>query len=180
MTANSGALMAALRFGEADLQANRQGQLSPAQAARLKKMRQRQSLLAAALFAFFVIGATILLYAGQRGNNLILSGAGALLILVNAILVGRMGRAWMRISGDLRLGAVQALAGDVQRVLRRGRQGDSYLLRIACQCLPVNKQVFLGFQHNAPYRIYRSRHAGLLLSAEAIGQPRKITEEGRP
>ncbi len=169
MTEAASGLMAALQFTGSDLAANRQGRLSPAQAARIQRTRRRQLFLAVILFIFFVIGATILLFAGQREGNPILTGAGGALIAMNALLVGLVGRGSMRVGSDLRAGSVEALAGEVERVLRRGRQGDSYLLRINGDDLRVTKEIFLGFRHECPYRIYRTKGSRMLLSAEAIG-----------
>ncbi len=166
MTAGASALPALLRFSEADLRANRQGRLSEAQAARLHQARRRASLLAALLFCALVIVASLLLYSGQARGKPLLSMTGSLLIVVNALLSGFAGRSWMRTGSDLRAGAVEALAGDVERVLRRGPAGDRYLLRINGDSLAVSRDVFLGFQHAAPYRIYRSSHSRQLLSAE--------------
>lgn len=169
MTEAASSLMTALQFTGTDLAANRQGKLSPAQTARIQQVRRRQLLLAVILFFFFVIGATILLFAGQRAGNPILSGAGGALIVMNALLIGLVGRGSMRIGSDLRADNVEALAGEVERVLRRGRQGDSYLLRINGDDLRVTKEIFLGFRHERPYRIYRTKGSRMLLSAEAIG-----------
>ena len=166
MTKSAAALMAALNFSEADLQANRQGQLGPAQTARIKAMRRRHVLMAAGLFLALALAATLLIFFGQRNQNAILSAAGGLLTVVNALVVGGLGRAWMRTAGDLRAGGVETLAGEVERVLRRGPQGNSCLLRIDGISLYVTQDVFLSFRHEAPYRIYRTRRAGLLLSAE--------------
>ena len=168
MTARADALMAALQFNSVDLEANRQGRLSPAQMRRIKQARQRHLLIAAALFVVFVIGATVFLYAGQLADNRILSGAGGALIVMNALLLGIAGRGAMRMNGDLGSGGVESLAGEVERVLRRGRQSDSFLLRIDGADLPVTKDIFLGFAHERPYRIYRARRSGRLLSAEAL------------
>lgn len=168
MTEAASSLMAALQFTGSDLVANRQGRLSPAQAARIQRARRRQLLLAGILFFFFVIGATILLFAGQREDNPILTGAGGALIVMNALLVGLVGRGSMRIGSDLRADSVEELTGEVERVLRRGRQGDSYLLRINGDDLRVSKEIFLGFRHECPYRIYRTRGSRMLLSAEAL------------
>lgn len=169
MTEAASRLMAALQFTGSDLAANRQGRLSPAQAARIQRTRRRQLLLAVILFFFFVIGATILLFAGQREDNPILTGAGGALIVMNTLLVGLVGRGSMRVGSDLRAGSVEALAGEVERVLRRGRQGDSYLLRINGDDLRVTKEIFMGFRHECLYRIYRTKGSRMLLSAEAIG-----------
>ena len=115
------ALMRAMRFSEADLQANRSGELSRVQAERMQRARRRQLIIAVIVFFAFVILATSLLYFGQRNQNQILAMAGALLIVVNAILVGIVGRAFMRLGSDLRAGNIEVLDGDVERVLRRGR-----------------------------------------------------------
>lgn len=169
MTEAASSLMAALQFTRSDLAANQQGKLSPAQAARIQRARRRQLLGAALLFFCFVNGATMMLFAGQREGNPILSGAGGALIVMNALLVGLVGRGSMRVSSDLRAGSVEALAGEVERVLRKGPQGEMYLLRIAGADLRVSKEVFLGFRHERSYRIYRSKGSRMLLSAEAIG-----------
>ena len=164
----NGMLMAALGFSEADLDDNRRGALSPTQAARLRSSRQRQLLFALPLFVGLVLAATVLVFAGQRSGNPVLSLAGALLIVINAVVVGTVGRGYMRVGADLRPGNVEALAGEVERVLRRGRHGDDYLIRIGGASLRVSKAVFLGFQHQASYRVYRAAHSSLLLSVERL------------
>lgn len=166
---DAGALMKALQFTDGDLQANRNGNLSQAQMEGIRAKRRRYSGAAAIGFATMVVAATVLMFLGQRSGNPILQGAGLLLVLINAILVGFAGRSYMRVAGDLRAGQVEALKGEVQRVLRRGRGGDSYLLRIDGVDLQVSRAVFIGFEHEAPYRVYRTVHAGLLLSAERLG-----------
>ncbi len=169
MTSEVEALMSAMDFTSADLEANRRGDLSPAQAAMLNRNRRRQIAIAMTLFPLLVIAATILLYLGQINNNAILGGAGALMILLNALLVGIIGRSYMRLSQDLQAGNVDKLTGEVERVLQRGRQSDTYLLRINGDNLQVSQDIFRSFRHQALYRIYRANHSGLLLSAEPLG-----------
>ncbi len=166
--ADVGALMKALHFTDADLRENRTGNLSLAQMAGIRAKRRRYSGAAAIGFVTLVIAATMLIFLGQRNGNLILQAAGMLLVLINAILVGFTGRAYMRVAGDLRTGKVETLKGEVERVLRRGRGGESYLLRIDGVDLQVSRSVFIGFEHEAPYQVYRTAHAGLLLSAERL------------
>ena len=166
MTAEENALPAVLGFTSVDLEANRQGKLSHSQIERMKKMRQRSTLLATALFFAMVLGATILFYIGQVNRSVILFGVGATLTVINAIMVGRAGRAYMQLGSDLRAGQVEALTGEVERILRRGRASDGYLLRINGAELNVTKEVFIGFRHKAPYRIYRTGISHVLLSAE--------------
>lgn len=162
------ALMAAVGFSEADLEANRRGVISATQVARLRSSRQRQLAIALLLFVSLVVGATVFIYAGQSGGNPALSLAGAALILINAVVVGMIGRGYMRVGGDLRPGNITVLAGEVERVLRRGRQRDHYLIRVDGASLDVTKDIFQGFQHQASYRIYRAAHSGLLLSVERL------------
>lgn len=165
---DASALQAALRFSSEDLEANRQGLLSPAQIARMISIRQRKMLFASALFIGFVLAATVAIYMGQLNRNAILIGAGAALTVINAVLVGRAGRDYMNVGGDLRRGQVEVLAGDVEMVLRRGRASECYLLRINGAELTVTKEIFVGFRHESPYRIYRASVSRKLLSAEPM------------
>ncbi len=168
MTPSAAPLMAAMNFTQADLTANRQGHLSQAQIERIKAMRQRHISMAAALFLALALAATLFIFFGQRDQSLILSAAGGLLTVVNAVMTGSLGRLYMRTASDLRSGGIEVLAGEVERVLRRGRQRDNYLLRIDGVSLYVNKDIFQVFRHEAPYRIYRTRLSGVLLSAEPL------------
>ena len=90
-----------------------------------------------------------------------------MLTVINAAMVFRAGRAYMRVGVDLRVGGIEALAGVVERVLRRSRGADSYALRIDGVELSVSKAVFQGFGHLRRYRIYRASSSRALLSAEA-------------
>lgn len=169
MKSDGSALCAALGCTPADLEANRLGKLSHSQMERMKAIRQRNTLVASAFFLALVLGATVLFYLGQLNRSLILFGAGLALTLFNAAAVGRAGRAYMQIGGDLRAGQVEIISGVVERVLRRGRASDSFMLRVNGEDLPVTKDVFMGFRHMAPYRIYRAGSSRVLLSAEQEG-----------
>ncbi len=168
MTGDASALPIALRFSTEDLDANRQGLLSPAQIARMTSARQRSMVIAAVAFIALVLAATVVVYIGQLNQSGLLFGVGAGLTVINAIQVGRAGRVYMSVGGDLRRGKVELLAGDVERVLRRGRASDSYLLRINGVELTVTKEVFASFRHEAPYHIYRACASCALLSAEPM------------
>lgn len=169
MTMDSHDLSTALGFTASDLEANRQGALNQAQKERMKRIRRRNTLVASALFIALALGATLIFYLGQINRSLILFGAGAILTMVNVFTVVRAGRAYMQVGGDLRTGQVEVLAGEVERVLRRGRASDSYMLRIDGVELNVTRDVFVGFRHMAPYRIYRAGISRALLSAERTG-----------
>ena len=167
MTLGSNDLPNALGFTASDLEANRRGALNHAQMERMKGIRRRDTLIAAALFVALALGATVLFYLGQLNRSLILFGVGAILTMVNAVTLVRAGRAYLRIGDDLRAGQVEILAGEVERVLRRGRAVDSYMLRINGVELNVSKDVFAVFRHMAPYRLYRAGVSHILLSAES-------------
>jgi len=162
------ALMEVLNFTADDLTANRAGNLSSAQADRLKRNRQRTTLIGVVAFFVIVVIATIFLYFGQQNQSTILSIVGALLTVVNAIMIGMIARAHLRTNADLREGGVKVLEGELERVVRRGRQQDNYVLRIDGISLYVTKEVFIQFRHEIPYRIYRSRWSGVVLSAEPL------------
>ncbi len=166
MTASAEGLRAALNFTESDLRANRQGQLAIEQVKRLRRDQRRSGLIGALVFSALVFASTALIFAGQTENNAIMLLAGLGLILVNALMIGHIGRGIMRMNSDLRSNGVETLAGNVERVLRRGRQRDSYLLKVADQTLYVTKDIFLQFDHLKPYRIYRTGLTRVLLSAE--------------
>ena len=165
---SGGDLGRALNFDMADLAANRDGSISESQAQRIQRDRRRTAIFAALACLALALTATVLLYIGQTAQNTIASLGGVGLTLFNALLVGYAGRAFMRLNGDLRLGGVEALTGQVERILRRGRQSDNYRLRINGVDLPITKEVFLCFRHRAQYRVYRARHSRRLLSAERL------------
>ena len=162
------ALMDVMGFTASDLEANQQGNLSSTQADKLQRTRRRNTIIGGVLFFVFVIVATILIFLGQQNENAILSLIGAVLAMTNAMMIGMIGRSYLRTSIDLRDGNVEMLEGDLERIVRPGRQQDSYLLRIDGVSLYVTKDVFIQFRHEAPYRLYRSRISGVLLSAEPL------------
>lgn len=168
MTASADGLRAALHFTDQDLAANRLGKLTSMQAQRLRRQQRRSALFGGLAFVTLALAATALIFAGQQASSAIMLLAGMGITLVNALIVGHLGRAFMRVDSDLRSNGVEALAGEVQRVLRRGRQRDNYLLQVAGQRLYVSQDIFLQFDHQRRYRIYRTRLSRILLSAERV------------
>lgn len=166
MTDHTSALMTALDFTTDDINANRQGNLSKPQTARLKKLRRRNIIIGVTAFFVIVLIATTLIYVGQRNENLILSGVGGLLTVLNAVMMGILGRSYMRTTADLRDGGVETLEGKLERIVKRGKQGDNYMVRIDQTEIYVTKEIFLQLKHEKPYRLYRTRLSGVLLSAE--------------
>lgn len=168
MKATTGELMLVLKFTDADLHANRNGKLSVTQSAQLKRDKQRIALIGLGLFFVFVLVSTGLIFSGQRSQNDVAFVGGFVLIMANALTVGILGREYMRLDGDQRLGSVDALAGPVERVILRGRRSDRYLLRIEGEDINVNSETLACFEHRARYRIYRTQRAQVLLSAELL------------
>lgn len=162
--------MDVMGFTVVDLEANRQGNLSSAQADNLKQTRQRNTLIGAGLFFVIVIVATIMIFVGQQNQSIILSAIGGLLTVINAIMMGMIGRSYMRTSADLRDGNIDMLEGELERIVRPSRQQDNYLLRLNNVSLYVTKEIFIQFRHETPYRIYRTRFSSVLLSAEPLVQ----------
>ncbi len=168
MTEHTSALMTALNFTSEDLEANRQSNLSDAQSQRLKSIRQRNTLIGVMIFFVTVIIATLFIFFGQQNQNTILSGIGGILTVLNAVMMGVVGRSYMRTSADLRDGGVQVLEGKLERVIKRGRRGDNYLIRVDNASIYVTQDIFLQLKHEKRYRLYRTRMSGVLLSAERI------------
>ena len=160
--------MAHLQFTQADLQANRQGQLGPDQQQRLQTTQQRTLLFGGGGFFLLALVASLLIFVGQQNASAPLSAAGVLMTIINAILIGTFGRQWMRLSRDLRSGQIQTLSGPLERVIRPGRQLNNYVLRIEQRDFAVKKDVFKLFQHEAPYAFYLSSASGMLLAAEPV------------
>ena len=168
MTSSMDELMLVLNFTIADLNANRSGRLGATQMARLKRNKQRVAWIALGLFFAFVTISSVLIFVGQNSQNAAAFFGGFVLILANALTVGIMGREYMRLDSDLRAGTVDALAGNIERVIKRGRRSDSHLLRIEDEEIYVTRETLECFNQNARYRIFRSRRARNLLSAELI------------
>jgi hypothetical protein len=159
-------LMPHLRFNADDLSANRAGRLGPTQRARIQHMQRQTLWFGAGGFSVLALLATSLIFSGQQNAAAPLSAAGVLMTLINAILVGTLGRQWMRLSRDLRAERVETLHGELERVVRPGRQLNNYVLRIAARDFPVKKGVFRLFEHEAPYAFYVAPASGVLLAAE--------------
>jgi len=81
-------LSEALQFTEEDIAANREGRLSPAQQARLRRGFRRT--LIAGIIGIIVIGlgATTLIFLGQQNNSMVLVVLGIALTVLNAFIVG--------------------------------------------------------------------------------------------
>lgn len=161
--ASGDALTAILGFGPDDLRANQQGHLGPGQRDHLARLQRRAIVAGGLVFWFFALLATGLLFAGQTSDSLVLVGAGALLTLINALLIGTFARQWMRLNSDLRAGQAEQVQGQVERVVRPG-QMTAYILRVAGEDFAVRRELFRLVQHERPYILYRAPHSRILLA----------------
>jgi|GEM_PF-444935 len=163
------AIMFALGYTPDDLHANQTGTLGAAQSERLRQMKRRALLAGAAGFLSMALLATIFLYIGGLNNSAILTLVGVGLTLCNALLVGLIARHWLRLDADLRDGQpVRALTGSLERIIRPGGNLTQYVLRIDGKEIAVKKSVFKLFRHEQVYRLYRTRHSGMLIGAEPL------------
>ncbi len=159
-------LQSALRFGAEDLQANRAGQLSEVQMYYLRLRRMRSIQLGVVVALIFAFIATLFLYDASAVRGLI--GIGV--TLCNAALLGIFGRYWMRLTGDIRAGTVEAHNGQLERVIKPvTRRVLNYVLRVNGIDVYVPKETFDLFEHQAVYTLYRTKYTGALISAEKHG-----------
>jgi hypothetical protein len=158
--------MPLLHFTTDDLRHNRTGRLSAAQQNRLHGQQKRALLLGAAGFWGLALLATGFLFGGQTTGALSLTLAGIFFTVLNALAMGMVARQWLRLAADLRGDSVECISGRLERIVRPGRGFQHYLLRVGGEDFAVTKEVFLAFQHEAPYHLYRTRHVRLFLSAE--------------
>ncbi len=160
-------LNSALDFDDTDLAANRTGTLSPRQIERLRATRSRNLRIGAGLVLALIVISTGFLYVGSAQKSLILNLVGIGVTLCNAALLGVNARSALRLSSDVDRKSVETLAGTVKHTIRVTGRVATYIIRVGGQDLIVTKPVFFALREDAAYRIYRSKEARVLLSAEA-------------
>lgn len=171
MTQTTASLQTILGFTDADLDANRAGQLSDSQRnVLLRGWRRTRNIL---IVAILVLGlaATFILFFGQENQSPVLTFIGMGLTVVNALLVGMGARSYMRTQRDLREGGVTALEGELRHTIQlnvRNRRSRVYALDIAGERLIVPRDTFNAFEERAAYRIYRTPSTQILLTAERL------------
>ncbi|GAB1420981.1 hypothetical protein MASR2M15_11120 [Anaerolineales bacterium] len=162
---HSKSLAEVLAFEETDLKMNREGSMSPAQLQQLKKSRRQTVWMAGAAAMVFSLLASVFLFAAVQNGSGILNIVGIALTIINAAILGMLGRRFMLHDRDIRQGSVSCLEGRLERIVRP-KQGAHYVLRIAENDIVVNKEIFKAFGHDIDYRLYFAPHTGRLLAAE--------------
>lgn len=156
------ALMPVLQFDHNDLQANRDGNLGANQRQRLKQLQSRSLLIGLAGFFAFALLSTAMLFFGQ-GIWILL---GIFASMLNALFVGMVARQWMRLGADLHHGEVEAISGELERVVNMNGRMNNFLIRVDGEEFTITKDLFLQFQHEKPYTLYRAVHSRVLLAGE--------------
>lgn len=161
-------LARALKFTESDLEANRSGHMTSAQAETVRArgkdsvMRYRIGVI---VLGFFLIVFTVLaMLIGLAG---IYFALGAALLIVPMIVIGRSAvRFEAGLTGELQARTVSSAAGTVRhpRYPQEGRY-MFYINGSAFKHLTLGE--FQAFTKGARYRVYFSPHSRVILSAEA-------------
>ena len=164
-------LAAVLGFSREDLDANRAGRLSPAQAATLRRAHTRdivRGLVSAAIAAGVVALWSLL----NSSTTAILFWALVLLFPAAFALVS-LWSAGQR-SRDLQSGVVAIAAGPLQRHaedLGSTRRAPTYSLNAGGVKLNVPLTVYGAFADGGHYALYHTPHSRTLLSAEPLDAP---------
>lgn len=162
-------LQQALNFSDDDLNANRNGALSEMQMYQLRVQRRRGIFTGVLILLVVALIATLFIFFGGQNDSPILTVIGIGITLCNAALTGIFGRYWLRLTGDIRRGEVNALQGELVRVVKPvTRRVANTLIRIDEVELLVNRTTFDAFQHKQRYILYRAPYTGILLSAERV------------
>jgi hypothetical protein len=168
--AASASLGELLRFSAADLAANRAGQLSEGQRARLKSQFRRALAINSAIILFVVLAATTLIFFGSQNANTVLLLVGIALTIFNAGLMGVTAQTAMRYRADTSATPLLVQEGPAERILRVNprTRSSAYIVRVGGSDIRAAKPVFNAFSEHSRYRVYRSAGSKQVLSVEAL------------
>jgi hypothetical protein len=162
----------AMDFTMTEIDLNRGRELSERQRAKLQRIQRRTLLVGAGVFFMLAFVAALMIYIGQRNQQIVFSLIGVLATVLNAIILGLLARGYLRLSADLReKQPIEIYEGHLERVLRPNGQVNNYVLRVYNRDFPVTKEVFKQFRHGKVYSLYATLHANVLISAECLSDP---------
>lgn len=169
-------LMQALKFGEKELIANREGYLTPAQEKRILQSRPRTYLSAAILMGMaLLIWLTMPLLIARQNLDSIWPISLICLIPVFVIIMVVIRLNNHRIQQDLQQGTVQCVTGQLTKRVHLMPTGKAFIpvpyLLIQQENFKVNHQVYAAFTDKAYYTVYFAPHTKILLSAEPVKTP---------
>ena len=159
-------LAEALGFTDADLAANRDGRLTDAQIARLRRNWRRTLWITIGIVVIGGLAATIFLFIGQRNDSAILTLLGIIITVINAATVGLGAQSYLRLSRDVNAARVSAISGVVSHTIRVSGRVATYVLKLDEQEIVVPKPVFFAVEDGKAYRLYRAPNTKTLLSGE--------------
>lgn len=159
-----------LNFTDADLKANRAGQLSSAQRAKLHSKKRTTHLL----FVLFLITFVTSILAERLTADVIASGAVAinpLFFTFFAVLFGLgLGYSVLRtfsVRRDLRVGRVVGATGAI-KLHMEGKRAKFGTVSIGKRVFAINRQTYNALEAGAVYILYYALHSEVLLSAEKL------------
>lgn len=168
-TVNTTSLPDTLGFTREDLAANRAGEMSEMQHYALRVRRRRALVIGVLILLAVTFVATVLIFLGQKRDSTILTIIGIVVTICNAALMGLFARHWIRLSADIREGAVRATTGRLERIIKPvNRRVLNYMVRVGDAEVFVSKEAFMAFEHEGIYTIYRAPYTGTLFSAERV------------
>ncbi|MBK8020425.1 MAG: hypothetical protein IPK19_03105 [Chloroflexi bacterium] len=156
----------ALNFDEQDLELNRAGQISDAQAERIRSLWRRNLLWIVGGLLFNGLAATVLIFAGTSSNSTPLIFIGMGLTVLNAVIMGLGATNYMRTQRDLRQRQVETIQGTLRHTIRVSGRNRTYILEVGGERLIVPRPVFSAFEEAKAYRLYRSPATRILFAAE--------------
>jgi len=164
-------LASVLGFSREDLDANRAGRLSPAQAAKLR--RTRTGDIIRGLVSAVVSAGMVTLWPLLNGSTTTLLFWALVLLFPAAFALVSLWSAGQR-SRDLQSGTVAIAGGPLQRHaedLGSTRRTPTYTLNAGGVKLNVPLEVYGAFADDGHYALYHTPHSRTLLSAEPLDAP---------
>jgi hypothetical protein len=172
-------LMEGIGFDEADLEANRRGELGRRQLARLHWLR-RTALTQGQVWGFiasFILFAGLAIFIGGlvawSGRFLLMGGIG---LLVGIILLRDKG--WQNLKAaelnqrDVSEAKVRTVEGRISLNIRdAGHFPLAYKIQMEDQQWVVRRETFLAFKNGDPYILYCAPYSKVLLAAEWLREP---------
>ena len=160
-------LMQAIGFDEADLEANRAGELSEQQTGDARQSDRWLRRMNWAVVLMLVVGGIWVWLDGVSGQSFltaIVEFAGIGLVTFAVIRYFAFRR--RQEAKFLAANPIPVVEGRIQLDFHTSRYGSWYRLLVADMRFDVTKQAFLAFKNGDPYRIYYAPHTKRILSVE--------------
>lgn len=152
-----------LQFNEEDLAANRAGELSKGQVARLQSIERISAgcLLITIAVMLFIGVITALTSSFTLDSPIFFFGV---------FIAGCAAFVWWKVRSAARVQQIERTSGIISKRIENGEDGDDYAILVEGRKFWVKKPAFDLFEDNATYTLYHLRGEHGLLSAERIGE----------